>query len=116
MQVAAQRFQTPQHQIQGTNFQSPRFAALPPQRNNNAQNFTIVGPCYNYSQTGHYDNRCPRKQAKQTPTPNTNQNLNRNANNSVTTLARQNQARARVNHVAMEDAQIALDVIIDPCQ
>jgi hypothetical protein len=30
----------------------------------------------------------------------------------MTTLVRQNQARARVNHVAMEDAQAALDVII----
>jgi hypothetical protein len=33
-------------------------------------------------------------------------------NNSATTPARQNQAQARVNHVAMEDAQVALDVII----
>jgi hypothetical protein len=30
----------------------------------------------------------------------------------MTTPARQNQARARVNHVAMEDAQATLDVII----
>jgi hypothetical protein len=46
----------------------------------------------------------PRKQANQTPAPGTNQNLNRNANNSATTPARQNQACARVNHVAVEDA------------
>jgi hypothetical protein len=62
--------------------------------------------------TRHYANRCPRKQTKQTTTLDTNQNLNCNANNSTTTLARQNQARACVNHVAMEDAQAALDVII----
>jgi hypothetical protein len=55
---------------------------------------------------------CPRKQANQTLAPGTNQNLNRNANNSATTPARQNQARAHVNHVAVEDAQTAPDVII----
>jgi hypothetical protein len=71
-----------------------------------------VGPCYSRGQTGHYANRCHRKQANQTPAPGTNQNLNRNANNSATTPARMNQARAHVNHVAVEDAQAALDVII----
>jgi hypothetical protein len=30
----------------------------------------------------------------------------------MTTLARQNQQSARVNHMAMEDAQTALDIII----
>jgi hypothetical protein len=30
----------------------------------------------------------------------------------MTTPARQNQARARVNYVAVEDAQAALDIII----
>jgi hypothetical protein len=56
--------------------------------------------------------RCPRKQANQTPAPGTNQNLSHNANNSASTPARQNQAHARVNHVAMEDAQAAPDVTI----
>jgi hypothetical protein len=51
-------------------------------------------------------------QAKQTPAPDTNQNLDHNANNSATTPARQNQACAHVNHVAMEDAQAAPDFII----
>jgi hypothetical protein len=60
-----------------------------------------------YGQTRHYANRCPRKQANQTPALGTNQNLNRNANNSVATPARQNQARAPVNHVAVEEAQAA---------
>jgi hypothetical protein len=72
MQVVAQGFQTPQHQIQHPNFQSPRSALLPPQRNNNAQNSIVVGPCYSCGQTGHYANRCPRKQANQTPTLGTN--------------------------------------------
>jgi hypothetical protein len=69
------------------------------------QNTSVVGPCYSCGQTGHYANRCPRKQANQTLAPGTNQNLNRNANNNATTPARENQARARVNHVAVEDAQ-----------
>jgi hypothetical protein len=46
------------------------------------------------------------------PAPGTNQNINRSANHNVSTPARQNQARARVNHVAVEDAQTAPDVII----
>jgi hypothetical protein len=71
-----------------------------------------VGPCYSCGQSGHYANRCLRKQANQTAAPGTNQNINCNANNSASTSARQNQACARVNHVAVEDAQATLDVII----
>jgi hypothetical protein len=82
------------------------------QRNNNAQNTGVVGSCYSCGQSGHYANRCPRKPANQTLAPGTNQNINRNANNSASTLTRQNQARAHVNHVAVEDAQAAPDIII----
>jgi hypothetical protein len=82
-------------------------ALPPPQKNNNAQNAGVVGPCYSCGHNGHYDNRCPRKQANQTPAPCTNQNVN-----SATTTRRQNQARACVNHVVVEDAQAALDIII----
>jgi hypothetical protein len=80
--------------------------------NNNAQNSGVVGPHYNCGQNGHYANRCPSKQANQTPAPGTNQNLNHNGSNSATTPARQNQAHAHMNHVAVEDDQVALDVII----
>jgi hypothetical protein len=76
------------------------------------QNTSVVGPCYSSGQTGHYANRCPRKQVNQTLASGTNQNLNRNTNNSATTPARQNQARARVNHVTVEKAQASPDVII----
>jgi hypothetical protein len=50
--------------------------------------------------------------ANQTLAPGTHQNLSRNANNSATTPVRQNQARARVNLVAVEKAQAAPDIII----
>jgi hypothetical protein len=71
-----------------------------------------VGPCFSCGQSGHYVNRCPRKSANQTLAPGTNQNINSNANNIASTPARQNQTRAHVNHVAVEDAQVAPDVII----
>jgi hypothetical protein len=71
-----------------------------------------VGPCYSCGQSGHYANRCPRKPVNQTLAPGTNQNINRNANNSASTPARQNQAHAHVNHVAVEDSQAAPDIII----
>jgi hypothetical protein len=112
MQTAGQGFQTPQWQIQRNNFQSPRSTPPPSQRNNNAHNTGVVGPCYRCGQSGHYANRCPRKQANQTLASVTNQNINRNANNNASNPARQNQARAHVNHAAIEDAQVAPDVII----
>jgi hypothetical protein len=71
-----------------------------------------VGLCFSSGQSGHYANRCPRKSTNQTPAPGTNLNINHNANNSASTPARQNQAHARVNHLAVEDAQAAPDVII----
>jgi hypothetical protein len=112
MQAMGQGFQTPQQQIQRPNFQTSRSAPSPLQRNSNAQNSSVVGLCYTCGQTGHYVNRCPRKQTNQTPAPGTNQNLNRNANNSATIPARLNQAHAHVNHVAVEDVQATPDVII----
>jgi hypothetical protein len=112
MQAMGQGFQTLQCQIQHTSFQSPRSTPPPLQRNSNVENFGVVGPCYSCGHTRHYANRCPRMQANQTLAPGTNPNLNRNANNSATTPARWNQVRAHMNHVAVEDAQVAPDVII----
>jgi hypothetical protein len=46
MQAMGQGFQTPQRQIQQPNFQTSHSAQPPPQRNRNAQNSGVMGPCY----------------------------------------------------------------------
>jgi hypothetical protein len=68
------------------------------------------GPYFNCGQNGHFANRCPQKQSILNAVQGVNQTPNRITN--MTTPARQNQARAHVNHVIVEDAQEAPDVII----
>jgi hypothetical protein len=90
---------------------SDKFNALsPPQRNNVGQSTIARGPCFNCGQNGHFANRCPQKQHNPSAVQSVNQTPNHSTN--TTTSGRQNQVCARVNHVAMEDAQAALDVII----
>jgi hypothetical protein len=110
MQTMGQRFQTPQRQIQHPNFQTSRSVASQPQRNNVGQSTVARGPCFNYGQNGHFANRCPQKQPNLSAVQSVNQTPNRSTN--TTTSARQNHVCAHVNHVAMEDAQAAPDVII----
>jgi hypothetical protein len=69
-----------------------------------------MGTLFNCGQNGHFANRCLQKQSNPNAVQGVNQTPNRITN--TTTPARQNQARARVNHVAVEDAQEAPDVII----
>jgi hypothetical protein len=67
--------------------------------------------CYNCVEKGHYTNRCPNSRIHanlptiSTPAP------TRGAN-SVPVPAKQNYASGRVNHVAVEEAQEAPDVVI----
>jgi hypothetical protein len=67
--------------------------------------------CYNCGEKGHYANRCPNlhshtnQLATATPAP------TRGAN-SVTVATKQNYACGRVNHVAVEEAQEAPEVVI----
>jgi hypothetical protein len=105
-----QGFQTLQRHIQCTNFQSRRSALPLPPRNNVGQNTVARGPCFNCGQNEHFANKCPQKQPNQSAVQGVNQTPNRSTN--TTTPTRQNQARARVNHVAMEDTQATPDVII----
>jgi hypothetical protein len=110
MQTAGQGFQTSQWQIEHNNFQSPHSAPSPSQRNNVGQSTVARGPYFNYGQNGHFANRCPQKQSNPNAVQGVNQTPNRITN--TTTPARQNEAHARVNHVVVEDAQVALDIII----
>jgi hypothetical protein len=67
--------------------------------------------CYNCGEKGHYANRCPNsciranQPAIATPAPT-------HGANSVPVTAKQNYASGRVNHVTVEEAQEALDVVI----
>jgi hypothetical protein len=67
--------------------------------------------CYNSGQKGHYANRCPNSRthanqpATATPAPTCGAN-------SIPVTTKQNYARGRVNHVAVEEAQEAPDVVI----
>jgi hypothetical protein len=66
---------------------------------------------YNCGEKGHYANRCPNSRTRvnqpsiATPTP------TRGANSTLV-AAKQNYAHERVNHVAVEEAQEAPDVVI----
>jgi hypothetical protein len=61
---------------------------------------------------GHFANRCPNLRTRPNQTATTMPAPTSGAN-SVLVTAKQNYARGRVNHVAMEEAQEAPDVVID---
>jgi hypothetical protein len=65
--------------------------------------------CYNCGDKGYYANRCSNQHthANQTATPATT-----SGDNFVPIAAKQNYTRGRVNHVAVEEAQEAPDVVI----
>jgi len=76
--------QQAQQQTQRPVSQAPRPQAPGPQQ---PQKGGLVGPCFHCGEMGHLANRCPRK-------------------------SQQQPQRARVNHVVLEDAQDAADVVI----
>ena len=116
-QPAGQGFTTPQRQVmqRPNNSQPMRTGNQNMQRtqtNQGAnQNTAVNRRCYNCGEEGHFANQCPKPRQQsannQVQTPVSNRNAN-----SAPATARQNYARGRVNHVAVEAAQEAPDVVL----
>jgi type 1 glutamine amidotransferase len=94
------------------NFQTPVIGSQNVQRTQGTQDLPQADwGCFNYGEKGHYANRCPNllTRANQpvtaTPAP------TRGAN-SVPVATKQNYVHGRVNHVAVEEAQEAPDIVI----
>jgi hypothetical protein len=113
-QAAGQGFSTPQRQViqHRNSLQTPAAENQSVQRTQAAQDPQQANRrCYSCCEQGHYVNRCPNsctcvsQPAIATPAPT-------HGANSVPVAAKYNYARGRVNHVAMEEAQEALDVVI----
>jgi hypothetical protein len=113
-QAARQGFSTPQHQViqRPNNLQTPGAGNQSVQRTQATQDLQQADHrCYNYSEKGYYDNRCPKSRTRAnqpiiaTPAPT-------HGANSVTVAAKQNYAHGRVNHMAVEEAQEAPNVVI----
>jgi hypothetical protein len=94
------------------NLHTPTARNQSAQRTQAAQN-PLQGEqrCYACGEKGHFDNQCPNLHNRppqiivSTPTP------TRGAN-SIPIAARQNYVHGKVNHVAVEEAQEAPDVVI----
>jgi hypothetical protein len=113
-QVAAQGYSTPQHQAMPCPSTSQTLIAgnqnIP--RTQGAQN-PLPGErrCFTCGEKGHFTNQCPNPcnrpplAAASTPAPT-------RGVNSVPIAARQNFVHGKVNHVTVEEAQEAPDVVI----
>jgi hypothetical protein len=94
------------------NLQTPSIRNQSVQRTQAAQDpLQADRRCYNCGDKGHYDNRyCnPRTSANQTATATP---APTSGANSVPVATKQNSAHGRVNHVAVEEAQEAPDMVI----
>jgi hypothetical protein len=67
--------------------------------------------CYNCGEKGHYANRCPNPRTRTNQTATATLAPTSGAN-SIPVATKQNYAHERVNHVAVEEAQEAPDVVI----
>jgi hypothetical protein len=113
-QVAEEGFSTPQREgIQRpNNLQTPVAGNQSVQRTQATQDPQQADcRCYNCGEKRHYTNRCPNSRTRvnqpaiATPAP------TRGAN-SIPVATKQNYTRGRVNHVVVEEAQEAPDVVI----
>ncbi|WP_428740111.1 hypothetical protein, partial [Sulfurimonas sp.] len=67
--------------------------------------------CYNCGEQGHYTNRCPNS-CTRVNQPAIATSAPTHGANSIPVAAKQNYAHGRVNHVVVEEAQEAPDVVI----
>jgi hypothetical protein len=113
-QAAGQVFSTPQRQViqRPNNLQTPAAGNQSVQRTQATQDPQQADRrCYNCGEQEHYTNQClnscthVNQSAIATPTPTCGAN-------SVPIAAKQNYAHGRVNHVDVEEAQEAPDVVI----
>jgi hypothetical protein len=99
--------------LRPNNFQTPATGNQSAQRTQAAQN-PLQGEqkCYACGERGYYANECPNPYARPPQTVVSTPAPTRGAN-SVLVTAKQNYAHGRVNHVVVEEAQEAPDVVID---
>jgi hypothetical protein len=92
--------------------QRPNNLQTPTAENQSVQRTQADRRCYNCGEKGHYTNRCPnsRTHANQ---PTTATPVSTRGVSSVPDAAKENYAHGRVNHLVMEEAQEAPDVVID---
>jgi hypothetical protein len=111
--AAGQVFSTPQHQVTQcpNNLQTPTARNQSVQRTQAAQDTLQADRrCYNYGEKGHYIIQCPSPHTRAnqtttaTPAPTS-------GTNSILVAAKQNYDRGRVNHVDVEEAQEASNVV-----
>jgi hypothetical protein len=94
------------------NFQTPAARNQSVQRTQAAQNPSQgERKCYAYGEKGHFANQCPNPRNRppqtvvSTPVPT-------RGSSTIPVAARQNYVCGKVNHVAVEEAQEALDMVI----